>query len=137
MEIDIITQKENKALDRTEVKFDCAYSGEPTPKLLDVKNKLIALLDAKKELIVVDSIQPHFGEAKAVGYAKIYDSVESLNSIETEHVISKNIEVKESADESEEETPEAPEAPEASEVPEVPEASENDENSSENDEETE
>ncbi len=93
MEIDILSKKENKVLDRTEVKFDCIYSNEATPKLLDVKSKLVALLDTKKELIVVDSVQPQYGQAKAAGYAKIYGSVESLNNIETEHVMAKNKEV--------------------------------------------
>ena len=63
MEIDILEKKENKLLDRTEIKFNCVYDGKATPKLLDVKNKLVAMLNTKKELIVVDSIQPHFGEA--------------------------------------------------------------------------
>lgn len=90
MEIDIIDKKENKALDRTEVKFDCNYSGEATPKILDVKSKLVALLDTKKDLIVVDSIQPHYGQTKASCYAKIYGSTDSLADIETEHVLSKN-----------------------------------------------
>ncbi|MBF4469125.1 MAG: 30S ribosomal protein S24e [Methanobrevibacter arboriphilus] len=90
MEIDILNKKENKVLDRTEVKFDCIYSGEATPKLLDVKSKLVALLDSKKDLIVVDSLQPHYGQTKASGYAKIYGSIESLENIETEHVLAKN-----------------------------------------------
>ncbi|KZX10678.1 30S ribosomal protein S24e [Methanobrevibacter filiformis] len=90
MDINIITQKQNNVLNRNEVKFDCVYQGEPTPKLLDVKSKLVALLNTKKNLIVIDSIQPHFGEAKAAGYAKVYDTEENLKSIETEHVIEKN-----------------------------------------------
>lgn len=90
MEIDILEKKENNALDRTEIRFNCIYEGEATPKLLNVKSKLVALLDTKKELIVVDSIQPHFGEAKAAGYAKIYGSQDSLKDVETKHVIDKN-----------------------------------------------
>lgn len=90
MEIDILDKKENKTLDRDEIKFNCIYEGEATPKILDVKSKLVALLDTKKELIVIDSIQPHFGETKAAGYAKVYGSEESLKDIETEHIISKN-----------------------------------------------
>ncbi|KZX17161.1 30S ribosomal protein S24e [Methanobrevibacter cuticularis] len=110
MEIDILDQKENKVLDRTEIKFNCTYSGEATPKLLDVKSKLVALLDTKKGLIVIDSIQPHFGETKAAGYAKIYGSEESLKDIETEHVIAKNKEAETPADDNDaEESEEATE----------------------------
>jgi small subunit ribosomal protein S24e len=101
MEIDILEKKENKVLDRTEIKFNCLYEGEATPQLLNVKNKLVALLNTKKEFIVVDSIQPHFGEAKAAGYAKVYDSENSLKDIETKHVLDKNQEAKVPAEEEE------------------------------------
>jgi small subunit ribosomal protein S24e len=90
MEIDIIEKKENKVLNRTEVKFSCIYTAEATPKILDVKSKLITLLNTKKDLIVIDSLQPNFGEAKATGYTKIYDTREDLESIEPENIILKN-----------------------------------------------
>ncbi|MGC9516928.1 MAG: 30S ribosomal protein S24e [Methanomicrobiales archaeon] len=90
MEIDIKDQKENALLNRTEISFDCIYQGEATPKVLDVKNKLVAMLNAKKELLVVDQLKPSFGEGRADGYAKLYDSEESLADIETKHVIEKN-----------------------------------------------
>lgn len=106
MEIDILNKKENKALDRTEVKFDCIYSGEATPKILDVKSKLVALLGTQKDLIVVDSIQPHYGQAKASCYAKIYGSTDSLANIEVKHVIAKNKEFEVVEDEESVETEE-------------------------------
>jgi len=109
MEIEILQERENKVLNRTEVKFDCIYQGKATPKLLDVKSKLVALLNAKKDLLVVDSIQPHYGEAKAAGYAKIYDSKKALEDIETPHIIEKNKEAE--APVEEEETSEDAEAP--------------------------
>ncbi|MDR2830733.1 MAG: 30S ribosomal protein S24e [Methanobrevibacter sp.] len=90
MEIDIIQKKENKVLNRNEIRFDCTYTGETTPKILDVKNKLVALLNTKKELLVIDSIQPNYGEAKATGYAKVYDSKEDLEGIEPKNIIEKN-----------------------------------------------
>lgn len=90
MEINIIDKKKNKVLNRTEVRVECLYQGEATPKTLDVKSKLVTILDSKKKLTVIDSIQPNYGEGKAAAYAKIYDSLESLKSIETEHVLNKN-----------------------------------------------
>lgn len=103
MEIDFIEEKENKLFNRKEIKFYVDYDGEATPKALDVKSKLVALLNTKKELIVVDNIQPHYGEPKALGYAKVYDTVEDLKYIETKHVLAKN---EESSPESEEESEE-------------------------------
>ena len=103
MEIDFIEEKENKLFNRKEIKFYVDYDGEATPKALDVKSKLVALLNTKKELIVVDNIQPHYGEPKALGYAKVYDTVEDLKYIETKHVLAKN---EEPSPESEEESEE-------------------------------
>lgn len=90
MEINITQKTENPLLDRTEIEFDCTYQGESTPKILEVKSRLVAVLDVDKKLLVVDKLKPQFGEGKAVGYAKLYDSTESLSSIERKHVLEKN-----------------------------------------------
>lgn len=92
MEITIIEEKDNKIFKRNEVKFFVEYEGEATPKILDIKAKLVALLNTKKDLIVVDNVQPQYGEPKAHGYAKIYETPADLKYIETESVISKNTE---------------------------------------------
>ena len=102
MEIEITDKKENILFDRTEVKFNVLYEGEPTPKLLDVKSKLIALLDTKKECIVVDNIQPKYGEPKAEGYAKVYGRESSLLDVEKASIIAKNKEPDAPAEEEDE-----------------------------------
>ena len=89
--------KFDKLFNRKEIKFYVDYDGEATPKVLDIKSKLVALLNTKKDLIVVDNVQPHYGEPKALGYAKVYDTVEDLEYIETKHVIAKNTEAAERA----------------------------------------
>ncbi|GAB6056387.1 30S ribosomal protein S24e [Methanobacterium movens] len=103
MELNIIEKTENPVLNRTEIDFECLYHGEATPKLLDIKSKLVALLDADKELMVVDNVQPFFGEGRAKCYAKIYDSKESLNDIETKHILEKNKEASKEEEEDQEE----------------------------------
>ena len=111
MEIEFISEKENKVFNRKEIKFYVDYDGEATPKLLDIKSKLVALLNTKKDLIVVDNVQPHYGEPKAVGYAKVYGTVDDLKYIEAKHIIAKNEEPEEPAEEEAEEA-EAEEAEE-------------------------
>lgn len=101
MEIEITDKTENPLLNRTEIHFDCIYTGEPTPKIMDVKNKLVALLDADKDLLVVDSVIPKFGEGKAEGYAKMYESEDYLKEIEQKHILNKNIEPQEEEGEEE------------------------------------
>ncbi|HEX7467686.1 MAG TPA: 30S ribosomal protein S24e [Methanobacterium sp.] len=90
MEITINEKIENPLLNRTEIRFECIYQGESTPKVLDVKNRLVATLNVDKNLLVVHNLKPSYGEGKANGYAKLYDSVESLDKIEREHVVVKN-----------------------------------------------
>ena len=106
MEIEFIEEKENKLFNRKEIKFYVDYDGGATLKVLDIKSKLVALLKTKKELIVVDNVQPHYGEPKALGYAKVYDTVDDLTYIETEHVIAKNAEPEEEPAEEEAEAEE-------------------------------
>lgn len=100
MEINVIEKIENPLLNRTEIHFDCTYQGEATPKVLDVKNRLVATLNVDKNLLVVHNLKPSYGEGKANGYAKLYDSEETLNKIEMDHVVMKN---KEAAKEEKEE----------------------------------
>ena len=109
MEIEFIEEKENKVFNRKEIKFYVDYDGEATPKVLDIKSKLVALLNTKKELIVVDNVQPQYGEPKALGYAKVYDTVDDLEYIEAQHVIAKNEEPEEEPAEEEAEEAEADE----------------------------
>jgi small subunit ribosomal protein S24e len=90
MEITINEMIENPLLNRTEIRFECIYQGESTPKVLDVKNRLVATLNVDKNLLVVHNLKPSYGEGKANGYAKLYDSEESLAKIEREHVVVKN-----------------------------------------------
>ncbi len=90
MDINVINRKENPLLNRIEIEFECEYPEEGTPKLLDVKHKLVAMEDSSNDLLVVDTMKPSYGVSKAEGFAKIYDSVEKLNEIEPAAVISKN-----------------------------------------------
>ena len=97
MEIKILSKKENPLLNRTEIEFECDYPSEGTPNILEVKHKLVALEDASNDLLVVDSMKPSYGATKAVGLAKVYDSVEKLQVIEPKAVIAKNEEPEEEA----------------------------------------
>ncbi len=90
MEINVNEKIENPLLNRTEIRFDCTYQGEATPKVLDVKNRLVATLNVDKNLLVVHNLKPSYGEGKANGYAKLYDTEESLIKIERDHVVVKN-----------------------------------------------
>ena len=93
MEINVNEKIENPLLNRTEIYFDCTYQGDATPTVMEVKNRLVATLNVDKNLLVVHNLKPSYGEGKANGYAKLYDSEENVAKIEREHVIKKNQEV--------------------------------------------
>ena len=102
MEIDIFEDKENKVFNRREIKFYVEYEGEATPKITDIKSKLVALLNSKKESSVVHIEQQNYGEPKELGKAKFKKTVEVLQSIENKILIAKNTEASEEAEEDEE-----------------------------------
>ncbi|MBM4240175.1 MAG: 30S ribosomal protein S24e [Euryarchaeota archaeon] len=109
MEIVIKDELKNPLLNRTEIHFDCLYQGETTPKILDVRNKLVSILNADKKLLVVDKIKPTFGEGRADGYAKVYDSKDCLEEIESKHILLKNQEPQKEEEPQEESNEEKPE----------------------------
>ncbi len=103
MEINIIKERENPLLSRDEIKFECLYPGESTPSIPQVKNKLVAILNSDKNLLIVDTLKPCSGEGKAEGYAKVYKNRAKLEEIEPQHIIEKNLEITETEAEEEEE----------------------------------
>ena len=100
MEIKIISDKENPLLHRREVKFIVEYEGA-TPSIMDVKMKIVAMLNADKNLTVVDSLNQEFGKMESKGYVKIYDDEKMMNLIEKKSVLEKNKEKEEVAEEGE------------------------------------
>lgn len=88
MEIEILSEKENPLLERKEVNFRVIYEGA-TPKVNDIRNKLIETLKSDKNLTVVDSVKPEFGRTAAHGYVKIYENSKAIQ-IEPKHLIKKN-----------------------------------------------
>ncbi len=90
MEIEILEKKENPLLNRVEVYFAVHHPKTPTPKRNDVKDALANVLNTRKDLVVIDSMEPTFGKPTTFGYAKIYSSVEVARSIEPEHIQRRN-----------------------------------------------
>lgn len=106
MEIEIIEDRENALLGRRELKFRVSHSGG-TPRREDVRERLIALFNSNRDVLIVENLKPVFGVEQAVGYAKIYESPERLKEVERDYVILRNFppaseEAKESEEGSEE-----------------------------------
>jgi len=117
MELNVVEKRENKLLNRTEVKFKIMHEGEKTPEREIVRSDLAELLKVKKDLVIIDHIKPNFGMPISYGYAKIYKSKEDAEHIEPEYLLKRNKveEKKEEAKEEKKEEEKKEEAPEPTE----------------------
>ena len=106
MKVNIISKKQNPLLKRKEVTFsiDHAQTGG-TPTRVEVSKQLVALLEAKRELVYVKNVQTKTGTMVAVGETNVYESLEQAKFMEPKHIIARNTLP---------EKPEDPQAPEES-----------------------
>jgi small subunit ribosomal protein S24e len=118
MDIEIQTQTKNPLLNRTEVHFIVQHIGEQTPKRELIRSELAEKLKVKKDQIIVDNMQSHFGLSRTKGYAKVYKSIKEAQSYERDHLLKRNNAFaggKTKEEKSKEETTEIPSAKEPSE----------------------
>ncbi|MDI6902451.1 MAG: 30S ribosomal protein S24e [Methanocellales archaeon] len=89
MEIKVIEKRTNPLLKRWEIRFKVSHEGA-TPSREEVKNKLAAMLNAKKELVIIERMRSEYGKRETYGYAKIYKSERRAREIERAHIIQRN-----------------------------------------------
>jgi small subunit ribosomal protein S24e len=94
MEIEVLNERENPLLERREIRFRVSYPGLGVPARQEVRNKLVALFDSKKELTVLDRMKPEYGRNSAVGYVKVYETPEAMK-VESGHKMKRNFQPKE------------------------------------------
>jgi small subunit ribosomal protein S24e len=90
MEVEIVSKKENILLDRIEVKFKAVHPKEGTPQRDVVRDKLVSLLKASKERVIVDAMESEFGKTETVGYAKVYKTKDAAMKYEREQILVRN-----------------------------------------------
>ncbi len=91
MEINITEEKENKALSRKELELEVNHRGDPTPKRSEVRAKLAAEEGIEEDLIIVSELNTEYGAALSKGSVKVYDDKESLENIENEYSLERNL----------------------------------------------
>ncbi len=89
MDIKVLEEKKNPLLQRREIQFSVTQN-LGTPSRQEIKSKLAAYLNSKPELVIIERMNQEFGKRETRGYAKIYESVDRLKSVETEHIIQRN-----------------------------------------------
>lgn len=90
MDIEIEDERENKLLDRTEVRFVVFHGGEPTPTREEVRSALAATLDTGKDQLILHRVSSDFGRGRSKGYAKLYASKEDAIERERRYVLARN-----------------------------------------------
>jgi len=89
LEINITKDWDNTLLDRKEITFNISHTGA-TPSRDEIKNKLVAQLNSRHELVIVDKIGTEYDTQNTTGYAKIYSDVDRANEIENKYVLKRN-----------------------------------------------
>lgn len=81
MTIKIVEKKEAPLLSRTEIIAELDFDKE-TPSKKTLKEKLVPVLSAKENLLVVKKVFQKFGSKKARVLAYIYDNEKDMQHIE-------------------------------------------------------
>lgn len=90
-EIEILEEKKNPLIDRTEIQFRIEHFGAGTPNRLEIKKKLAALKNANEKLTIIRNIKGQFGLTRDVGRANIYESKEELQYFEPFYIQVRNL----------------------------------------------
>ncbi len=89
MDITVTEDKNNALLNRREINFKVKYEGA-TPSRNDVRNKLLAMLDASLDLTIIQKLDNEYGMQELTGYAKIYEDAARMVQIERKHMVTRN-----------------------------------------------
>ena len=95
MDIKILEKKENKLLNRLEVRFAVDHSGKPTPKREEIRKKLCALLNCKENTMIIKKLITPFGKNITIGKANVYKSHDDLKKVEPKYLIKRDFPEKE------------------------------------------
>ncbi len=91
MKVEVVNKVENPLFKRTEVKFRVDHAGAPTPKRLDVRPQLAALLGVAEDLLVIDKLASTHGRQIASGIARTYSSREQLEKVEPKYLLKRGL----------------------------------------------
>ena len=90
MKIEILTEKENKALARKEIHFRIDHVGATTPSRADIRAKIVAQFDAESSTVVVNVLRTKFGTGVTEGSARIYADPEQMKRAELGYILKRH-----------------------------------------------
>jgi len=89
LDIEIINERENPLLGRTELEIKIIHD-KGTPKFHEIRSKIAAIKDLDNDKFVLQSVGAIFGTSTSMGEVRIYSTSEKLNDIEPMFVLKKN-----------------------------------------------
>ena len=92
LNIEILEEKKNPLIERTEIKFRIDHFGVGTPNRLDIKKKIAAMQGSDEKLTIIRKLVTHFGVSYTIGKVYIYKDYKYLSYFETFHVQVRNLE---------------------------------------------
>ncbi len=111
MEIEFVSKRENKLLDRIEVDFKIGHEGG-TPSRKEVREEVASKMGVETDRVIIDRMRSIYGISETTGYAKIYSSPDKVREIEADYMLERNQLKIEKKKESKEETKEEKEGKE-------------------------
>jgi len=92
MKVEILSQKRNPLLKRTEITFEIEHGGKGgTPLRLQAREGLAATLKTKIEQVYIKKLETKTGALSSTGEANVYDSMEQAKLVEPQYIIARNI----------------------------------------------
>lgn len=86
MKLEIVEKRENKLLNREEIKLDVVFDNSP-PTRLELLNTLSDTFKVPKERIVIVKMLARFGIKLLNVHCHLYKSVEDLKKYENKYII--------------------------------------------------
>lgn len=97
MNIEIVSEKDNKTLSRKEIDFRVDHIGGTTPSRADVRAKISAQFDADLSTVVIKSLKTRYGIGMTEGSARIYSDTEIMKRVENEYILKRDEQKKKEA----------------------------------------
>ncbi|MEM3519151.1 MAG: hypothetical protein QW179_03450 [Candidatus Hadarchaeales archaeon] len=91
MNIQIVEKRENPLLERSELRLKILHDGSPTPKRMDVRKGLAAILNVPEDVIVIEKLAGLPKRCETIGVARIYASKEKMEATELKHLLSRGM----------------------------------------------
>ena len=85
MDIEVVSEKENKLVDRKEIRIKVGFSGA-TPKRSEIEGELSGKLGVNSDLMVIRQINDKYGVKSIEADVHIYKNVEKLKEMEPEYM---------------------------------------------------